>query len=321
MAADAADGLFPTPHLCVAICTFRRQALLPTVLTSLREQQAPGMVWEVIVVDNAVQEDVSALVEEWKSKTLPFRIRYLPEPRVGVSYARNSALAATSAPLIAFIDDDAEAEANWVLAIYRAFACWPECVALGGPIRPMRSETVPDWWPLEYQSLLTIIDITTDNGWLNGPRFPAGANCAFRRGVLENVGGFRTDLGAGAELPFGEETEMFLRLLRQGYGVRFEPAALVYHQLPLERLTYAYFYQRLYREGRMQATIDRQYKGTLYCVLRGLVRWGFWLQGVPAWLWARHRSYVTVERRYAARWYKLLGYWHQLFRELVLMIQ
>jgi glycosyltransferase involved in cell wall biosynthesis len=273
--------------------------------------------WEVLVVDNALEKDVAALVEDWKTQPLPFCLRYVPEPRVGLSYARNCALAATSAPLIAFIDDDAQAGTNWVSAVHETFARWPDCAALGGPIRPIPSQTLPEWWPPEYASLLTILDLKTDDGWLHGPFFPAGANCAFRRTVLENIGGFRSDLGAGAGLPFGEETEMFLRLLRQGHGLRFESEALVYHQLPIERLTYAYFHQRLYHEGRKQATLDREYKGWLYCILRGLARWGFWLQGMCAWLKARHRAQPMIERRYAARWYKLRGYWYQIYRDFV----
>ena len=315
--ADGRVARFMTPDLCVAICTYRRRAFLPSVLASLQAQKTPGMVWEVLIVDNAVEADVAALVAEWQSHPLPFYLRYVPEPRVGLSFARNRALAATSAPLIAFIDDDAQAGTNWVLAVRQALARWPTCVALGGPIRPVPSQTVPDWWPPEYASLLTILDLKTDDGWLHGPHFPAGANCAFRRAVLESVGGFRTDLGAGAELPFGEDSEMFQRLLRQGHGLRFEPEVWVCHQLPVERLTYAYFHQRLYREGRMQAALDRQYKGWMYCLLRGLARWGLWLQGVPAWLGARHRSQPMVECRYAARWYKLRGYWYQLCRDIV----
>jgi glycosyltransferase involved in cell wall biosynthesis len=304
------------PEICIAICTYKRRALLPNVLASLKAQTILGVDWEVLVVDNAPEKEVAELVDEWKIQPLPFCLRYVPEPRVGLSYARNCALTATSAPLIGFIDDDAQADVNWVSAVLAAFARWPECSAIGGPIRPIPSQTLPEWWPPEYASLLSIVDIRTGDGWLRGPLFPAGANCAFRRNVFENVGGFRTDLGAGAELPFGEETEIFLRLLRQKHRLRFESEAIVYHQLSIERLTHAYFHQRLYNEGRKQATLDRRYKGRVYCLLRGLARWGFWLQGMCAWLKARHRAQPMIERRYAARWYKLRGYWYQIFRDL-----
>ena len=307
-----------TLDLCVAICTFRRKAFLPNVLASLQGQKAPGVVWEVLVVDNAVESDVAALVEEWQSRPLPFGLRYVSEPRVGLSYARNRALAETSASLIAFIDDDAQAGSNWVIGVFQAFTRWPKCVALGGPIYPVPPQSVPDWWPPEYASLLTILDFKNFAGWLHGPIFPAGANCAFRSNVLKKAGGFRTDIGAGAELPSGDDSEMFQRLLQQGHGLRFELEVWAYHHLSVERLTYAYFNQRLYSEGRMQAMLDRQYKGRAYCLFRGLARRGFWLQGVPVWLWARHRSRPMIERRYAARWYKLRGYWYQICRGIVL---
>jgi glycosyltransferase involved in cell wall biosynthesis len=306
-----------TPDLCVAVCTFRRRVLLPGVLTSLQAQKAPGIAWEVLIVDNAVDAGVAALVAEWQSRPLPFHLRYVPEPRVGLSFARNRAIVTTLAPLIAFIDDDAQAGTNWVPAMLAAFARWPRCDALGGPIRPVASQALPGWWPPEYASLLTILDLEAEDGWLKGPHFPAGANCAFRRAVLESVGGFRTDLGPGAEIPFGDDSEMFRRLLCEGHHVRFEPEIWVYHDLPSERLTYSYFSQRLHSEGRVQAALDRQFRGWLYRLLRGFARLGFWLAGVPAWLGTRFGTKPMIERRCAARWHKLRGYWYQILRDIV----
>ena len=59
--------------------------------------------------------------------------------------------------------------------------------------------------------------------------FGHGANMAFRRQALRELGGFDVALGAGTPTCGGEDLAMFARLIWRGYGVGFEPAALAHH--------------------------------------------------------------------------------------------
>lgn len=77
-------------------------------LKSLCTQQVSvGRSFEVIVVDNASQDDTRQRVRELAEDTAHPRIRYVYEPNVGLSHARNRGIAEAEADIIAFLDDDA----------------------------------------------------------------------------------------------------------------------------------------------------------------------------------------------------------------------
>jgi len=83
---------------------------------------------------------------------------------------------------------------------------------------------------------------------------------SFRREVLEEAGGFRTDLGRIGSRPLGgEETELCLRIGRRrpGQVLLHEPAARVFHHVPPERSSWRYFKSRCYSEGLSKATVAR----------------------------------------------------------------
>ena len=133
----------PQPDLSVIVPTYRRLGLLIRTLHSLLSQHAPGVRYEVLVVDNNSGDNTRAVVEASAYKRR--NVRYLFEPRQGVSHARNTGIDAARAPLIAFIDDDVEASRNWVAAIKDAFDSHPEIDCLGGPIRPRWAAPPPAW--------------------------------------------------------------------------------------------------------------------------------------------------------------------------------
>jgi glycosyltransferase involved in cell wall biosynthesis len=93
------------PVLAVVIATHNRASYLEKALDALSAQTLPSHTFEVIVVDNAstdaTREVVSGRIRASRN------LRYLPEPRLGASVARNAGWQATSAPYIAFLDDDA----------------------------------------------------------------------------------------------------------------------------------------------------------------------------------------------------------------------
>ena len=103
----------------VVVPTHNGAWLLPRTLDSLSNQHADVVRYEILVVDNWSLDDTRAVVERF-SRTTP-SLRYLFEPAPGVSNARNTGIAAARAPLVAFIDDDAEADPGWIASIVRAF--------------------------------------------------------------------------------------------------------------------------------------------------------------------------------------------------------
>ena len=107
------------PSVCVVICTRDRPNQLRRTLVSLQVQkQSPE---EILVVDNAPSdEQTKALVTQEFSG-----VRYVRESLQGLNFARNRGLAETSQDIVAFIDDDAVAEPDWVEYIQKMFFSVP----------------------------------------------------------------------------------------------------------------------------------------------------------------------------------------------------
>jgi len=63
-------------------------------------------------------------------------------------------------------------------------------------------------------------------------RIGTGANGALRRDAALALGGFDVLLGTGTAARGGEDLDLFIRLLLAGHAIAYEPAALVWHELP-----------------------------------------------------------------------------------------
>ena len=119
--------------VCVLIPTFRRPESLARALASVLAQDGLGtLVAEIAVVDNdpggSARTTVDALRREGAS------LLYIPAPEPGVSNARNAGLAATTAPLVAFLDDDEEAPPHWLASLHAAHTAFAADVTFG-PVR------------------------------------------------------------------------------------------------------------------------------------------------------------------------------------------
>ena len=110
-------------------------------------------------------------------------------------------------------------------------------------IIPVWNCSPPTWLPLEEQGALAplvMFDLGPEAGPLAEP--PFGTNMAFPKRVFEKYGSSRTDLGPrpGSEIR-GEDTEFGRRLLAAGERLRYEPSAVVHHQVAENRLQKRYF--------------------------------------------------------------------------------
>jgi Glycosyltransferases involved in cell wall biogenesis len=85
----------------VNICTYNRQQLLQTALESVLSQQADGLRYEVVVVDNNSTDDTRQLIQSFIARGAT-NLQYVFEARQGLSYARNAGVAAARSPIVAF---------------------------------------------------------------------------------------------------------------------------------------------------------------------------------------------------------------------------
>jgi GT2 family glycosyltransferase len=242
----AADGL------SVIVCAFSWARLEMTVkaVASLLAQEPPPL--EVIVVVDYQDTLRSALAERMPSASV-----IANEGPPGLSGARNTGLARASADIVAFVDDDAEAEQGWAAAIAAPFAD-DSVVATGGIVVPLWDGETPGWFPAE---LLWAVGCSYRGMVMKGEiRNPLGCNMAFRADSIRRAGLFDPTLGRLGALPFGcEETELCVRLRRLDPTARIvmAPAAVVRHHVPAERASLRYLWRRSYYEGIGKAILRR----------------------------------------------------------------
>ena len=234
------------------ICTHNGARVLEKAISSLRNQDYPDNLYEIIVVDNASTDetpDVVAKVNRSGGK----QVRYVEEPRLGLSHARNAGVRAAESDLVAFIDDDALADEGWLSGLVRVYA-EHDAACVGGKVVPIWSASRPRWLPEELHISLTIVDMGDETRQLFGLEYPAGTNVSFSKAALDHVGAFDPSLGRRGELLLsGEEDELCSRLEKAGYKRFYTPHAVVHHVVPASRLNKRWLMRRAYWQGRTSA--------------------------------------------------------------------
>jgi GT2 family glycosyltransferase len=234
--------------ISVILCTYNRCQSLAKALESIAAS-TPSNESEVLVIDNNSSDQTRDVANNF-CRRYPDRFRYLFEPRQGKSHALNTGVREARGEILAFTDDDVIVEPTWLQNLTTALHDG-EWAGAGGRIFPERDVSPPRWLalqgPYSMAGLLVLLDRGPVAGQLIQP--PFGANMAFRKGMFEKYGGFRTDLGPPPKLR-GEDTEFCQRLMKAGERLRYEPSAVVYHAVPESRLKKRYFLTWWFNYGR-----------------------------------------------------------------------
>jgi glycosyltransferase involved in cell wall biosynthesis len=212
-------------------------------------QDCSGVRYEVLVVDNGSSDGTRAVVAMFTGRSP--RVRYLFEPRRGVSHARNAGIAAARAPIIAFIDDDVEASPKWIARIKEAFDTHREIDCVGGRIHPRWTANPPSWLTPLFWGAVALQD-KSDAPYLDANHASAclaTANFACRRTALEAVGGFSPDLVRD------EDRELQMRMWAAGKRGLYVGDIEVTAEVPPERLTKRYHRRFWIRSGETRARI------------------------------------------------------------------
>ena len=222
------------PSLTVAVCTHDRPDRLARCLVALQALDPPPPNLETLVVDNAPSDD--------RTRTLVAAqpgVRYTCEPRPGLNFARNRAVREASKTLLAFLDDDVVVDARWWAGLREAWAENPDAAAFTGLVLPYALDTEAQVLFEQRGGFRRGVDKLRYCGQdLPGnPLYPcgaglfgAGANMAFRRDVLLDLGGFDEALDTGPPLPGGGDLDIFYRVIRAGYPLVYEPQQLAFHE-------------------------------------------------------------------------------------------
>jgi GT2 family glycosyltransferase len=267
---------FSIPTATIAILTRDRPEDVRRCLEALMRLEDDGQ--EIIVIDNCPATDATRFIVECYP-----RVRYVREDRPGASAARNRALREARHDIVAFTDDDAAPDPDWLRALLRNFDD-PLVLCVTGLTMPLELETEAQEWferhtPFGRGFKKFVLDGTSCNP-LDVARAGTSANMALRRSVRQYVGSFDEALGPGTHARTGEDFDLFSRILTAGYRIVYDPAALSWHR---HRRTwkelqstvygygvgvYAYLTRSLFVEGELAAPT---------------IAWGWlWYNQIPA---------------------------------------
>lgn len=245
-----------TSRFTVAVCTRNRADVLALCLDALAASidAMPGPFESrpsvpVVVVDNASTDDTHTAAEAFADR---LALRVIAEPRLGLSHARNAALAACETEFLVYLDDDARPLDGWATAIADGVERHTPDV-FGGPYRPFYLQPKPLW--LDDALGSAHLDLT--EGRLDGECL-SGGNMGWRTTLLRDLGGFSPDLGmVGGQLRLGEETQLQKQIYAERPEARivFLPAMEMLHLVAPVKMRARYWWRRAWDYGWRLAEI------------------------------------------------------------------
>lgn len=216
----------------VVVSTKGRDSVYNTI-ESLKQQTHPI---EIVLINDGSEKPIQLCNTD---------VLYLKnsKPR-GLSICRNMGIKQSSGEVIAFIDDDAFADPNWIKEIKKCFKKGADIA--GGLIKPVWKAKRP-WWLKEW--MYHLLGVNTPSHMI------FGCNFAIRKNLLKEMNyWFEEKLGRKeGNMIAGDETTLFLKARKQNYKILFNEKAIVYHVISKERLSLKYFIPRFFWEGRTEA--------------------------------------------------------------------
>lgn len=239
-----------SPFVSVVIPVYNRADFIARCLAALFAQTYPLERYEILLVDDGSTDDT---VEQARkaAQGWPGTLHILQKPNGGPASARNAGIRSSEADVIAFIDSDCVAEANWLAALTDALIP-SDAAGVGGPLVNIASSG----WVSCYLNAAAFYRHRVRRGKVD---YLLTANVAFRRLALLSVNGFSEVEGA-----WGEDADLSFRLAQSGYTLLLTEQGIVAHygapktirSLFKELLRYGYgnyILSRNWRNGRTPA--------------------------------------------------------------------
>jgi O-antigen biosynthesis protein len=225
------------PKVSVVVATYNGARTLKTCLDSLTRLNYPD--YEVIVVDDGSTDRTPEIVQ------LHADIRYIRQPNLGLSAARNAGISASSGEIVAFTDSDCRADEDWLY--------YTTGDLLRGGFEGIGGH---NFLPPEDSAVATTVMASpggpahvmlTDREAEHVP----GCNMAFYKYALVNIGGFDPVFRKA-----GDDVDVCWRLLERGYKIGFSPSGFVWHY---RRSTVGAYLKQQAGYGEAEALLSRKH--------------------------------------------------------------
>ncbi len=257
------DGQATRVSVVICVYTERRWLDMLAAIDSVRHQSLPAHELIVVVDHNQALHD--RLATEFAADQGHPAITIVPNRQQrGLSGGKNTGVLVATGDVVAFLDDDAVAQDEWLKYLADCY-CAPQVAGVGGLTLPNWDHQRPAWFPREFDWVLGCNYLG-----MPPPRQPVrnllGGNASFRRAVFGQVGGFASAVGrSAAKLPLGcEETEFCIRIGQQlpGAQLLIDDRAVIWHRVPRQRATVSYFLTRCYAEGVSKSLVSERVGAT-----------------------------------------------------------
>jgi O-antigen biosynthesis protein len=261
------------PRVSVIVCTHNGARTIRECCEGVRRLDYSD--YEIIVVDDGSTDDTAAIVREYDG------VRLIRTEHRGLSSARNTGLAAATGEIVAYLDDDAAPDPQWLRYLAATFLRSTHA-GVGGPNLPPAGDG-PIAACVARAPGGPIHVLLTDR---EAELIP-GCNMAFRKSCLEAIGGFDPQFRVA-----GDDVDVCWRLQERGWTLGFNPAAMVWHH---RRNSLRAYWKQQIGYGRAEAMLERKWPEKYHAP--GHVRWTGRVYGLGspnAWPWRRPRIYHGV---------------------------
>ncbi|MTK64370.1 MAG: glycosyltransferase [Methanobacterium sp.] len=246
--------------ISAVVCTQNRSDYLVRCLAALERQTLAPDCFEVVVVDNGSKDDTPSVIASFCERLAHFK-RYF-EPRPGLSIARNSGTRMCAADIVAFTDDDAEPDPAWLEGLLFRFREGGESFGIvGGDVIPVWGAPRPAWLTDQMLRPLSAgLKWSTEARLARSGEWLIEVNSAYRKSVLDFVGGFPEKLGRVGDLLLSGDGVVNQLIEMAGFSLFYDPAILVRHHISANRLSREWFRKRSFWQG---VTLNRCHRYVL----------------------------------------------------------
>lgn len=246
------------PAISVVICTYNRDKFIGEALNCLARQTLPADAFEIIVVDNNSTDNTAKITKDFIASHPQLNARYVYEPEKGLSFARNRGIQEAQAPIITYIDDDAEATPGFLENIANFMHVDKTIVGIGGKVIPKYSEShEPNWMSKYLNGFVGSMDYgPLPKRFDNTMKYPAGCNMTYTKEILKQAGGFNNQLTFRSD-----DKYIYYQVTKLSDNIYYLPDAMLYHNIDTDRLSFSNFKKLFLKSGNEEKIRVHSEKG------------------------------------------------------------